>query len=145
MDNLSAAVKKQSWFNHLLGNKYYYLAAVIALATAFTLHNINKHDTKKIEFRQREKKLFDIISLSEVYAHHPQLNSTEDLRDFLLAKEHGELPAIVLFDTDGNERDNEGIAKAFNVYLQPNHVMRTKSKTKSRSRSRSRLSKKKRK
>ena len=116
MDNLSAAVEKQSWFKHVNGNKYYYLAAVIAMATAFTLHNINKHDTKKIEFRQREKKLFDIISLSEVYAHHPELNHTEDLRDFLLAKEHGALPAIVLFDTDGNERDNEGIAKAFHVY-----------------------------
>jgi hypothetical protein len=118
------------------GNKYYYLAAVMALATAFTLHKINTHDTKKTEFRHREKNLFKTISFSEVYAHHPELNRTEDLRDFLLAKEHGELPAIVLFDTDGNERDNEGIAKAFHVYH--HHVTKTMSKSRSRSRSRSR-------
>ena len=137
MDNLYAAVKNQSWFKH----KFYYLAAVIALATAFTLHKINTHDTEKTEFQQGEKNLFKTISLSEIYARHPQLNRTEDLRDFLL-KEHGELPAIVLFDTDGNERDNEGIAKAFHVYHHHNNsgnVTRTKStRTKSRSRSLSR-------
>jgi hypothetical protein len=141
MDYLSTPFKNQSWFKHVNGNKYYYLASVIAMATAFTLHNINKHDTKKTEFRHREKNLFETISLSEVYARYPRLNRTEDLRDFLLTKEHGALPAIVLFDTNGNERDNEGIAKAFHVYHPHNYDMRTKTK----SRSRSRLSKKKRK
>jgi hypothetical protein len=104
--------------------------------------NINTNDTKKTEFRQREKNLFKTISLSEVYARHPLLNRTEDLRDFLLAKEHGALPAIVLFDTNGNERDNEGIAKAFYVYHHNNNksgsVTRTKSRSRSKSKSRSR-------
>ena len=112
------------------------------MAAVYVFHN-NKKNTEKAKFQQREKKLFESVSLSEVYARHPQLNRTEDLRDFLLAKEHGELPAIVLFDTDGNERDNEGIAKAFHIYHHHHNnsgnVTRTKStRTKSRSRSLSR-------